>query len=85
MDAALKDGLQQALSQFVLYLEQDFDAIKAMHDNAAEDDGAWALNLALLYLLGKTFPAYYAHPQHQFPDVGHVIRETIRNLATMDR
>ncbi len=83
MDTTLKAALQQALAQFLLYRQADYDAIKAVHDTAVEDDSSWALNLALLYLLGKTWPAYYATLDTDMP-MTDVLHETIRNLATLD-
>ena len=83
MDAGLKDGLQQALGQFELYREGDYDGVKAVHDIAVEDGSSWTLNLALLYLVGKCFPAYYATLKTTMP-MAAVLRETIRHLATMD-
>jgi len=83
MDSTLRAALQVALAQFLLYRQGDWDATKAVHDTAVEDDSAWTLNLALLYLLGKTWPAYYKTLNTDMP-MEAVIAETIRNLATME-
>ena len=83
MDSTLRTALQQALGQFQLYRQGDWDATKAIHTNAVKDDSAWVLNLGLLFLLGKTWPAYYATLKTDMP-MEAVIAQTIRNLATME-